>query len=140
MSGDRFTLLLLEPGEIYFQDLAVNYIYDETKALTEENFQRGWLKICSKSIVFVPIKERNKDPLLKFPLNDVSEIIGNLQYLSFRITFLSHVTCEKTSLFLRQNTSFFKSRICFDSFDLTRFFSHFRMASQIFSVTLSQSK
>ena len=122
MSGDRFTLLLLEPGEIYFQDLAVNYIYDETKALTEENFQRGWLKICSKSIVFVPIKERNKDPLLKFPLNDVSEIIGNLQYLSFRITFLSHVTCEKTSLFLRQNTSFFKSRICFDSFDLTRFF------------------
>merc|ERR1712049_38298 len=76
MSGDRFTLLLLEPGEIYFQDLAVNYIYDETKALIEENFQRGWLKICSKSIVFVPIKERNKDPLLKFPLNDVSEIIG----------------------------------------------------------------
>ena len=32
------------------------------------------------------------------------------------------MTCEKTSLFLRQNTSFFKSRICFDSFDLTRFF------------------
>merc|ERR1711860_206092 len=97
MSGDRFTLLLLEPGEIYFQDLAVNYIYDETKALTEENFQRGWLKICSKSIVFVPIKERNKDPLLKFPLNDVSEIIGNFTKY-FKMRFFSHVTFGKTSL------------------------------------------
>ena len=103
MSGDRFTLLLLEPGEIYFQDLAVNYIYDETKALTEENFQRGWLKICSKSIVFVPIKERNKDPLLKFPLNDVSEIIGNFTKY-FKIRFFSHVTFGKTSLLLLRSS------------------------------------
>ena len=98
MSGDRFTLLLLEPGEIYFQDLAVNYIYDETKALTQDNLTQGWLKICSKSIVFVPIKERNKDPLLKFPLNDVSEIKGNLFELIFR-----HVTLEENKFFLREN-------------------------------------
>ena len=107
MSGDRFTLLLLEPGEIYFQDLAVNYIYDETKALTQDNLTQGWLKICSKSIVFVPIKERNKDPLLKFPLNDVSEIKGKLFELIFR-----HVTLEENKFFYaKMHETFFLSKI-----------------------------
>ena len=113
MSGDRFTLLLLEPGEIYFQDLAVNYIYDETKALTQDNLTQGWLKICSKSIVFVPIKERNKDPLLKFPLNDVSEIKGKLFELIF-----CHVTLEENKFFYaKTHETFFLSKNC----ELTNF-------------------
>ena len=81
-SMDRFSLLLLEPNEIYFQDVAVTYVYDATKAMNADgNFQKGRLKICSKSIVFVPQTDRgqlNKEPLLKFPLSDVSDLRGKL--------------------------------------------------------------
>ena len=77
---DRFSLLLLEPGEIYFTDVAVILIRDQNKpANAEGNFSRGRLKICSKSVVFVPQADpgqSNLEPLLKFPLTDCTEIIG----------------------------------------------------------------
>ncbi len=75
---DRFSLLLLEPGEIYFTDLAVTLFRDPSKPVNDEsNFARGRLKICSKSIVFVPQPQPiDMEPLLKFPLNECSEIKG----------------------------------------------------------------
>ena len=79
---DRFSLLLLEPGEIYFQDAQVTLIHDETKPPNADgNSARGWLKICSKSIVFCPQtdpNQMNKPPLFKFPLSDVSDLTGTL--------------------------------------------------------------
>ena len=48
-------------------------------ANAEGNFSRGRLKICSKSVVFVPQADpgqSNLEPLLKFPLTDCTEIIG----------------------------------------------------------------
>lgn len=70
----RFSLLLLEPWEIYFEDLSVylctteNY-GDFPKSGSEK---LGRLKICSKSVVFEP-----KDiamPLLKMQYDHCSSI------------------------------------------------------------------
>ena len=77
---DRFSLLLLEPGEIYFTDVGVTLIRDPNKSIKEVgNFSRGRLKICSKSIVFVPQVDQGHvdvEPLLKFPLCDCTEVKG----------------------------------------------------------------
>lgn len=84
LSMDRFSLLLLEPHEIYFSDVAVTLYRDANKAPNAEgNFSRGRLKICSKSIVYVPKGEpgqSNMEPLLKFPLSDCSEIAGTFSF------------------------------------------------------------
>ena len=81
---DRFSLLLLEPGEIYFRDVAVKLIRDANKAANAEgNFSRRRLKICSKSIVFVPQADpgqSNVEPLLKFPLCDCTLIEGSKSF------------------------------------------------------------
>ncbi|KAL4234400.1 hypothetical protein ACF0H5_006047 [Mactra antiquata] len=70
---ERFSLLLLEPGEIYFEDYSV-YFYPsyEDDATAEKNKQRGHLKICSNSIVFVP-KEKEFS-ILKVLFKNVSKI------------------------------------------------------------------
>lgn len=52
----RFSLLLLEPGEIYFEDLSVfcytaEQYHEQTQTETEK---LGRLKVCSKSLVFEP--------------------------------------------------------------------------------------
>ena len=77
---DRFSLLLLEPGEIYFTDVAVTLIRDPNKSVQEDrNVSRGRLKVCSKSIVFAPqvdTAQTDVEPLLKFPLADCTEIKG----------------------------------------------------------------
>ncbi|XP_076336883.1 protein FAN-like isoform X2 [Tachypleus tridentatus] len=66
---DRFSLLLLEPGEIYFEDFSV-YYYDEKLAEPEaiKRKQKGRLKVCSKSILFDP--QDITLPILKFPLKE----------------------------------------------------------------------
>lgn len=105
---DRFSLLLLEPGEIYFEDCAVTLhrnpdfkawpIISPSTATGTKNAahqrnnesdeplgtdrvdldmtlpMKGRLKICSKSLVFVPSREFHKEPLLKFPLRECSHI------------------------------------------------------------------
>lgn len=76
---DRFSLLLLEPGEIYFTDVAVTLHRNPTADghTFDGNQTRGRLKICSKSLVFVPQANPNQqdmEPLLKFPLADCTEI------------------------------------------------------------------
>ncbi|KAK2550481.1 Protein FAN [Acropora cervicornis] len=76
----RFSLLLLEPGEIYFEDFSVFYYpsgSSEEEAIKRK--QRGRLKICSKSILFDPIE--TVYPIIKFPLREcisVSHWAGSL--------------------------------------------------------------
>lgn len=66
----RFSLLLLEPGEIYFEDFSVFYYpagLSEDEAVKRK--QRGRLKMCSHSILFDPLDTAY--PILKFPFKDV---------------------------------------------------------------------
>jgi hypothetical protein len=76
----RFSLLLLEPAEIYFEDFsAFLFPHNANKHDFEKTKQIGRLKMCSKSIVFDP-KDINK-PLIKIPLKDcinISEWHGEL--------------------------------------------------------------
>ena len=85
-SQSRFSLILLEPGEIYFEDYLV--YYHETNSPFEQNSTnkrsnsnsnenfgkqlKGNLKICSKSIVFDPINLSY--PLVKFPYKSIEKI------------------------------------------------------------------
>ncbi|XP_076040133.1 protein FAN-like isoform X1 [Oratosquilla oratoria] len=77
---ERFSQLLLEPGEIYFEDYAaichlpkVNPSEDKGwLRLVPDGKLRGRLKVCSKTLVFDP-----RDfyaPILKIPLRSCKEI------------------------------------------------------------------
>ncbi|KAJ1521516.1 hypothetical protein ONE63_003179 [Megalurothrips usitatus] len=71
----RFSLLLLEPGEIYFEDYSV--ILLPSKTLKRQD---GRLKLCSKSIVFDP-KDISK-PIIKIAHKDcvhIEELPQNLK-------------------------------------------------------------
>ncbi|CAL1532355.1 unnamed protein product [Lymnaea stagnalis] len=73
LGQERFSLLLLDPGEIYFEDFSVFYYpngLSQQQAISRK--QRGHLKLCSKSIVFVP--QEIQYPILKFPLKYVEDI------------------------------------------------------------------
>jgi len=64
---NRFSLLLLEPGEYYFED------YIASLAVTEnDTWLSGRLKICSLSLVFDP-KDYRK-PILKIPFTQCGSI------------------------------------------------------------------
>lgn len=60
----RFSLLLLEPGEIYFEDFYVT-MKDPKTFNNEETQHFGHLKMCSKSLVFDP--KDNLQPIVKIP-------------------------------------------------------------------------
>lgn len=70
----RFSLLLLEPSEIYFEDF-----YTTLKDCDDEFGNKGdsqclgHLKLCSKSLVFVP--KNNQMQLIKIPYKDCDKII-----------------------------------------------------------------
>ncbi|XP_063614807.1 protein FAN-like, partial [Penaeus indicus] len=76
----RFSLLLLEPGEIYFEDFAAIYHLPEDVAKKEDGWEticengqlRGRLKVCSKSLVFDPRDTRA--PIIKFPLRSFESV------------------------------------------------------------------
>ena len=98
-SIDSLSLLLLEPGEIYFTDVGVTLIKDPNKSIKEVgNFSRGRLKICSKSIVFVPqVDHFDQEPLLKFPLCDCTEVKGKW-YNRHDIYYMLHKEAQITSI------------------------------------------
>ncbi|CAG9784208.1 unnamed protein product [Diatraea saccharalis] len=52
MEKSRFSLLLLEPGEVYFEDFSCT-LNDHIK-FNEGSPRHGCLKLCSKSLVFEP--------------------------------------------------------------------------------------
>ena len=142
---DRFSLLYLEPGEIYFTDVLVTFCKDpdskerskhppspqvnnsstirskenntpqstnspvryqqqfQKKPESESDLVRGRLKICSKSLVFVPQESSDPSqpdtrPLLKFPLADCTCITEWLpKSFQSRLAKESHVvsvTCK----------------------------------------------
>ncbi|KAL8570476.1 hypothetical protein ACOMHN_034511 [Nucella lapillus] len=69
----RFSLLLLEPGEIYFEDFSVYYFPDgDIDTHAPHRQQQGHLKVCSKSVVFVP--KQIQWPIIKFPMRNVEKI------------------------------------------------------------------
>ncbi|XP_062502057.1 protein FAN-like [Corticium candelabrum] len=72
-SDKRFSLLLLEPGEIYFEDFsAIYYPFGLSEATAFKRKQRGRLKLCSKSILFDP--EDVGQPILKLNFRDVKSL------------------------------------------------------------------
>lgn len=69
----RFSLLLLEPNEIYFEDFLVSLLTkDVIDSGAETAINDGHLKMCSKSIVFDP-KDR-MSPILKIHYRDCDDI------------------------------------------------------------------
>ncbi|KAK9870435.1 hypothetical protein WA026_008004 [Henosepilachna vigintioctopunctata] len=73
MDKGRFTLLQLDPGEIYFEDFSVIFVPADTKQKTfDSKKQDGRLKMCSKSLVFDP-KDISK-PILKIQLKQCTVI------------------------------------------------------------------
>ncbi|KAF5298434.1 hypothetical protein FQR65_LT01213 [Abscondita terminalis] len=84
MDKGRFSLLLLEPGEIYFEDFSACLIPSDTTTKNYElNKQTGRLRMCSKSLVFDP-QDLTK-PIVKIPLKDctiLEQYKGNAKFLS----------------------------------------------------------
>ncbi|EDS28930.1 neutral sphingomyelinase [Culex quinquefasciatus] len=81
MEKERFSLLLLEPGEIYFEDFSVDLLLQpddqqsQSKS-TSSSFQSsliGRLKMCSKSVVF-EAKDDIRQPLVKIAYKDCLQI------------------------------------------------------------------
>ena len=99
----RFSLLLLEPGELYFDDFSVFYHPDADGSDSEQSMRRkirGRLKICSKSLVFDP--QDLTDPVVKFPFKDtlfVSEMRGSLH--TSQEVFV--IGCSRCVLMLENN-------------------------------------
>eukprot|EP01134_Creolimax_fragrantissima_P004301 CFRG4301T1 len=77
----RFSLLLLEPGEVYFEDYSVFCSTiplecidsdDIAKSFLEGTREKGRLKICSKSVVFDPLDIQR--PVLRIPFRCVTQL------------------------------------------------------------------
>lgn len=64
---NRFSLLLLEPGEYYFEDYIALLEISKNSTLIS-----GRLKVCSLSLVFDP-KEYYK-PIIKIPFTQIGSI------------------------------------------------------------------
>lgn len=70
MDKSRFSMLLLEPGEIYFEDYSCTI--SDKDLLKDGKARQGRLKLCSKSLVFEPRDWRY--PLIKLHFRDCNDI------------------------------------------------------------------
>lgn len=99
----RFSLLLLEPNEIYFEDFLVNLINeepsDDMKVLDEQTYI-GHLKMCSKSMVFDP---KNLElPLIKIAYKNCSRIFIWPGKVNGQELNVLAITCEQyTEMFAK---------------------------------------
>ncbi|XP_028155819.1 protein FAN-like isoform X2 [Ostrinia furnacalis] len=84
MDKSRFSLLLLEPGEVYFEDFSCTL--SDNDSLKEGKARQGRLKLCSKSLVFEPrdwtfplvklyFKDCTSITIVKSKLDQISNII-----------------------------------------------------------------
>nr|XP_034980664.1 protein FAN isoform X2 [Zootoca vivipara] len=72
-SKERFSLLLLNLEEYYFEQHTANYIFNKDGRDGRERRKiRGSLKICSKSVIFEP--DEISHPIIKIPLRDCIKI------------------------------------------------------------------
>lgn len=88
--------MLLEPGEIYFEDFSAYMIPADTTTKTYEiKKQTGRLRMCSKSLVFDP-RDLNK-PIIKIPLREctiLEQFKGKAKFLNSNNNVLS-VSCKQ---------------------------------------------
>lgn len=89
-NSERFSLLLLEPGEIYFKDYSV-YLYPDnvSEAEAQRRRQKGRLKICSKSILFVP--EDVNHPIMKVTHDHTTSMCITSRVFVYRIDLFASV-------------------------------------------------
>ncbi|XP_043276506.1 protein FAN-like isoform X2 [Venturia canescens] len=72
MEKERFTMLLLEPGEIFFEDYSVRMKIQDPSNSSKVEWVDGRLKLCCKSLVFVS-KDINQ-PLIKVQLKETCKV------------------------------------------------------------------
>ncbi|XP_028392732.1 protein FAN-like isoform X2 [Dendronephthya gigantea] len=96
----RFSLLLLEPAEIYFEDFSVFYYpVGTTEDEAVKRKQRGRLKLCSHSVLFDPLDTAY--PILKFPFKDIKSMKQWTGPLLSRIDSKGNVLSVETSLVVK---------------------------------------
>lgn len=72
MDKERFTMLLLEPREIFFEDYSVQMKTSEALFAEGKQWVDGRLKLCSKSLVFV--NKNINQPLVKIQLKEATKV------------------------------------------------------------------
>lgn len=104
MEKERFSLLQLDPGEIYFEDFSAIFIPPDTTPKTyDTKKQDGRLKMCSKSLVFDP-KDISK-PIIKILFKDcvvIEQWKGTAKFLNSNNNVMS-VNCKEYIELLEKN-------------------------------------
>lgn len=120
MPISRFSLLLLEPREIYFEDFSVTFSGSDLEC----SQQRGRLRLCSRSVMFEPID-------LKYPLTrinfsnctsvnhecDVITINCNQIVEMLANNIVSPFSCEKRNFVFQFSFHYATSKDCFHRLD-----------------------
>lgn len=96
----RFSLLLLEPNEIYFEDFLANLI-DEHRTDADEPVRDGHLKMCSKSIIFDP--KDKMEPILKIVYKDCTRLYEWPGKLDSKEVNVLAVECSQYTEMLEKN-------------------------------------
>ncbi|CAH2104383.1 unnamed protein product [Euphydryas editha] len=97
MNKSRFSMLLLEPGEIYFEDYSCTMNMVKIKTDCE---QQGRLKLCSKSLVFEPREWVH--PLIKLHFKECS-VINTIKTKNSNETNMIQVKVKQYSEMLEEN-------------------------------------
>lgn len=92
-------MLLLEPGEIYFEDYSAVWMTKESSRIQEK--QSGRLKLCSKSLVFEP-KDRVK-PLIKIQYKECMTICQWDENVNCNTNNIISVKCKQYAEMLEGN-------------------------------------
>ncbi|KAL0274091.1 UNVERIFIED_CONTAM: hypothetical protein PYX00_006608 [Menopon gallinae] len=102
MEKSRFSLLLLEPGELYLEDFSCVLLPpDATEETLQSKKQPGRLKMCSKSIVFDPQEFNN--PVLKIQFKDCTSIQCSKKTISNVEKDVIDVVCSTFAEMLQGN-------------------------------------
>ncbi|CAH0404999.1 unnamed protein product [Chilo suppressalis] len=99
MDKSRFSLLLLEPGEVYFEDFSCTL--NDRNNLNEGNPRHGCLKLCSKSLVFEP--REWACPLVKLYFRDCNNICIVKPQLSDIVSNIIRVKMKQYAEMLEEN-------------------------------------
>ncbi|XP_055712344.1 protein FAN-like [Phlebotomus papatasi] len=99
MERERFSLLLLEPGEVYFEDFSVNLL---KPVIADETRRVGRLKLCSKSLVYDP--RDVSQPIVKMPFKECRNISIPPVSLQMRETNILTISCDQHIEMLENNT------------------------------------
>ncbi|GAB0089168.1 protein FAN [Sergentomyia squamirostris] len=99
MERERFSLLLLEPGEVYFEDFSVNLL---KPVIADESRRIGRLKLCSKSLVYDP-KDMSQ-PIVKISFKDCTDISCPPGSFHTKETNVLRVSCDQHIEMLENNT------------------------------------